>query len=101
METQRKERRENVAAGIVGAFLGALLGVVCTIFIGQMGYIASISGLVMAVGALKGYELLGGALSKKGAVISSVLILGMTYLAHQLSTAFSINSELGLGLVRS
>ena len=43
METQRKERRENVAAGIVGAFLGALLGVVCTIFIGQMGYIASIS----------------------------------------------------------
>lgn len=101
METQRKERRENVAAGVVGALLGTLLGVVCTVFIGQMGYIASISGLVMAVGALKGYELLGGRLSKKGAVISSLLILGMTYFAHRLSTAFSIDSELGLGIVRS
>ena len=51
---EREKRQENIVAGVVGAFLGTLLGVVCTVVIGQMGYVASISGLVMAVGALKG-----------------------------------------------
>ncbi len=78
METKQKARPENVVAGVVGAFLGSLLGVVCTVVIGQLGYVASISGLIMAVGALKGYELLAGRLSKKGALISSVLIVVMT-----------------------
>lgn len=55
MEEQRKKRPENVVAGVVGAFLGTLLGVVCTVVIGQLGYVASVSGLIMAVGALKGY----------------------------------------------
>ena len=94
LETKEKRRQENVVAGIVGALLGTLLGVVCTVVIGQLGYVASISGLIMAVGALKGYELLGGTLSKKGAVISSVLILVMTYLAHRLSVAMAVISAL-------
>lgn len=97
---EREKRRENIAAGVVGALLGTLLGVVCTVVLGQLGYVASISGLVMAVGALKGYELLGGRLSKKGAVISSILILGMTYLAHRLSLAISLTSELGMDVLR-
>ena len=67
---EQKKKRENIAAGIVGAFLGTLLGVVCIVIIDQMGYVASVSGFVMAICALKGYELLGGTLSKKGAVIS-------------------------------
>ena len=79
-----QKKRENVPAGIVGAFLGSLIGVACAVLIGQLGYVASVSGLVMAVCALKGYELLGGSLTKKGALISSLLILVMTYLAHRL-----------------
>ena len=98
MEEQRKKRQENIVAGVVGAFLGTLLGVVCTVVIGQLGYVASVSGLIMAVGALKGYELLGGRLSKKGAVISSVLILVMTWLAHRLTWAIAIASELDWGI---
>ena len=35
-------------AGIVGAFLGPLMGVVCIILVGQLGHVASICGLVMA-----------------------------------------------------
>lgn len=97
---EREKRRENIAAGVVGALLGTLLGVVCTVVLGQLGYVASISGLVMAVGALKGYELLAGRLSKKGAVVSSILILGMTYLAHRLSLAISLTSELGMDVLR-
>ncbi len=98
METETKKRPENVVAGIVGAFLGSLLGVVCTVVIGQLGYVASVSGLVMAVGALKGYELLAGRLSKKGAVISSVLILVMTWLAHRLGWAIAVASQVNVGI---
>lgn len=101
MEEQRKKRQENIVAGVVGAFLGTLLGVVCTVVIGQLGYVASVSGLIMAVGALKGYELLGGRLSKKGAVISSVLILVMTWLAHRLTWAIALTSAAGLGVFES
>ena len=101
MEEQRKKRQENVVAGVVGAFLGTLLGVVCTVVIGQLGYVASISGLIMAVGALKGYELLGGTLSRKGAVISSALILVMTWLAHRLTWAIALTSAVGLGVFDS
>lgn len=98
---EQKQKRENVVAGIVGAFLGSLIGVACTVVIGQMGYVASISGLVMAVCALKGYEMLGGTLSKKGAAVSSVLILAMTYFAHRLTWAIAIVSELKWGILEA
>lgn len=101
LETDKKQRRENVVAGVVGAFLGTLVGVLCTVIIGQLGYVASVSGLIMAVGALKGYELLGGTLSKKGAVISCVFILIMTYLAHRLTLAFAVASALSIGVFDS
>lgn len=94
MDEEKKTKRENIAGGIVGAFLGSLLGVLCTVVIGQLGYVASVSGLVMAVGALKGYELLGGSLSKKGAAISSVLVLVMTWFAHRLSWSVALASAL-------
>lgn len=99
MEQETKQKKqENIVAGVVGAFLGTLLGVLCTVVIGQLGYVASVSGLVMAVGALKGYELLGGTLSKKGAVISSALVLVMTWLAHRLSCAVALASALDAGV---
>lgn len=89
MEEERT-RKENIVAGVVGAFLGSLIGVVCTVVIGQLGYVAAISGLIMAVCALKGYELLGGTLSKKGVAVSAVLILAMTWFAHRLSWAVAL-----------
>lgn len=95
---EQKKRRENIAAGAVGAFLGSLIGVACTVIIGQLGYVASVSGLVMAVCALKGYELLGGTLSKKGAAVSSLLILLMTFFAHRLTWAIAVSSELECGI---
>lgn len=87
-----------MVAGVVGAFLGSLLGVVCIVVLGQLGYVASLSGLVMAVCALKGYELLGGRLSKKGAVLSSVLILVMTFAAYRLDWAISVAQALEVGV---
>lgn len=85
-----ERKRENLVAGIVGAFLGSLLGAACIILVGQLGYVASVCGLVMAVCTMKGYELLGGCLTRKGAVVSGILILVMTFLAYQMELAIEL-----------
>ena len=85
----KKQRQENVLAGLVGAFLGSLLGVACIVIVGQLGYVAAISGLVMAVCSIKGYELLGGRISRKGAIIACLLTILMTYLGNKLDFAIA------------
>ena len=93
---EQEPKQENAAAGVLGALLGSLAGVVCIILLSQLNFVASISGLVMAVCALKGYEKLAGTLSKKGAVISGVVILIMTYLAHHLDITIELMREAGM-----
>lgn len=96
MALEQKPKRENTAAGTLGALLGALAGFVCIVLMGRLNIAASIFGLVLAVCALKGYERLAGTLSKKGAVISCAVILFMTYLAHHLDITVGIVQELGM-----
>ena len=91
MEQQTKH--ENFVAGVVGAVLGSFLGAVCIILVSQLGYVAVISGVVMGVCTLKGYELLGGTLSRKGIVVSLALVLGMTWLAFQMDCAIEVARE--------
>lgn len=101
MEEMNRPRSENMVAGLVGAFLGSLLGVVCIVVVGQMGYIAALSGLLMAVCALKGYEKFAGGLSKKGIIACCVLMLVMTYLGNRMDWAFSASKALDMGLMDS
>ncbi len=102
MDYSRKQRKnENILGGIVGALLGTLLGVLCIIILSQLGYVAALSGVVMAVCTLKGYELLGGKLTKKGIVISIILMLVMTYVGDQIDWAIMISRELQLDFVAS
>ena len=87
------EKPENMLTGIVGALLGAAIGAGAIILLGQLGYIASISGFVLAVCTLKGYELLGGKLSTKGTIISLILMLITPYIADRLDWAIVIVKE--------
>lgn len=87
------EKPENVLTGVVGALLGAAIGAGAIILLGQLGYIASISGFILAVCTLKGYELLGGKLSVKGIVISLILLLVTPYIADRLDWAIIIMKE--------
>lgn len=87
------QKPENLVAGIVGAIIGAALGGGAIILLSQLGYVASISGLILAVCTLKGYELLGGRLSTKGIVISIVLMLVTPYIADRLDWAILIMQE--------
>ena len=85
---------ENVLTGVVGALLGAVLGAGSIILLSQLGYVASISGVILAVCTLKGYELLGGKLSIKGIIISLLLIAVVPYLADRMDWAIVIVNEI-------
>ena len=85
---------ENVLTGTVGALIGALIGAASIVLLNQLGYVAAISGLILAVCSLKGYELLGGKLSTKGVIISLILILVVPYFADRLGLAIALSSEL-------
>lgn len=86
-------KKENVAAGIVGAFLGALLGGGCIMLFNQLGKIAAFSGWVLAGCTLKGYEWLGGRLSKKGVVIAILFMAFVPYLADRADWAIIVARE--------
>ena len=89
-------KQEKLAAGTLGSLLGSLAGVVCIVLIGRLNIVASVCGFVMAVCALKGYEKLAGELTKKGAVISCVIIVIMTYFAHHLDMSITLALETGM-----
>ena len=82
--------KENVALGIVGALAGALLGGASIVLLSQLGYIASISGFILAFCTLKGYELLGKGLSKKGVVICVILMLVTPFVADLIDWALLV-----------
>lgn len=90
---QKKQKSENPVAGIVGALLGSVVGVLCIIFFSQLGRVAVLSGIVMAVCTMKGYELLGGRLTKKGIVISIIMMLAMTYVGDRIDWAILVARE--------
>lgn len=90
-----KSQKENVVMGIVGAFLGAILGGAVALVIARLGYVSYISGFVLGVCIVKGYELLGRKFTKKGALISVVFMLLAIVLVHQFDYAFEIVKQLG------
>lgn len=95
---QKQQKRENIIGGIVGAFLGTMIGIICIVIFGQLDRVAAISGVIMAVCAIKGYELLGGRLSKLGVVICVVMMVAMTYVGNYLMVIISIAGELEMGI---
>ena len=72
------QQNENVIGGIV-----------------QLGYVSFVSGLVMGVCTIKGYELLGKKLSKLGIGISIFFMLVMILFVHQLDWALLVSREVG------
>lgn len=97
LEQQNAQKTENLAGGIAGALIGSLLGAVCIVLLSQLGYVAAISGVLMAVGVLKGYEKLGGKLTKKGIVISMIIMVFMTYAGDRMDWAIRLLRDAGFG----
>lgn len=100
LEWEQEKPKDNVLTGTVGAFLGSLIGVACIVLVDRLGYVSALCGVVMAVCSIKGYALLGGRASKRGAVISGLMILIMTYIANRLCFSLAVLelvSDQGIG----
>lgn len=89
-QIQVKKSKGNIVTGIVGALLGSLIGVAVWIIIYQLGYIAAIGALVLAVCTIKGYQMLGGKLNVGGVIISMVIAIAMLYFAENAAIAVEI-----------
>lgn len=89
------KEEENVVLGILGALVGAVLGGASIILLSQLGYVASISGVILAFCTLKGYELLAKGLSTKGIVICVILMLVTPFAADLLDWGIAVYSQLG------
>lgn len=83
-------KNENVALGILGAFLFSLVGGVVWFVLYLIGYVAGISGLLGAICAIKGYSLFAKKESVKGIVISIVIALLVIVLAWYLCLAYDV-----------
>ncbi len=86
--------KENVPMGIVGAILGSLLGCLAIVLLDSMGFVAAISGVVMAAGTLKMYEKFAKKMSKTGIIICVIVMLVMTLLAANVATSLRVVQEL-------
>lgn len=82
---KKESSSANIITGTIGALLGSLLGVVLWVIIFELGYIASICGMVIAIGAMKGFKLFGGKLNNFGIIISILITIAMVYLSNYLS----------------
>lgn len=89
-----EEKKENIVGGIAGAFLGSLIGVAAIVLFGQLGFISFVAGVIMGACTIKGYEMLGGKLSKIGVVICAIIMLGMSVFANRLDWSVTIAREL-------
>ncbi len=89
------EKKENVVTGIVGAILGAVIGGAFILILSRLGFVASISGLILAVCTLKGYELLGRKLGVVGVIVSFILIAVTPYVADRIDWAIIVLGEYG------
>ncbi|MBD7913411.1 hypothetical protein [Clostridium cibarium] len=83
-------QRSNILGGVIGSFIGALIGSIVWIIIYQLGYIAAIGGLAIAVCSIVGYEKLGGKLNIIGIVVTSVITIIAVFLAQYMSLGLEI-----------
>lgn len=93
-------QKSNLIPGLIGALLGSLIGCVVWILIYKLGYIAGIAGAVTGICAMKGYEMLGKHLDKKGVIGSVIVMFVMIYFANRIAwtwEAYDVLKEYGAG----
>ena len=86
-------KSEIVITGIIGAVIGAVIGAAVIILLSRLGFIASISGFILAICTLKGYELLGRRFSMTGLIVCLILIIVTPYIADRLDWAILVKES--------
>lgn len=91
---KRQQKNVNIIGGIIGAVLGSLIGVACIVVLAMLGYVAALSGIVLAFCTLKGFDKFGGKLTVVGIIISCAVMLGMTYFGNRLDWAIQLSQAM-------
>ena len=92
MDNNQKKSKENILAGAVGAFLFSLVGGILWFVLYQFGYLASISGLIGVICAVKGYTFFAKTKneSKVCLILSVVIAVIVLAIAWLLCIAYDI-----------
>lgn len=88
------ENKEKVFLGTIGAILGALAGALLIALLDKIGFVASISGVVMAYLSLFLYAKFAGILSKKGIIICVVIMVITVFLTEWTLYSIAVYKEL-------
>ena len=89
-------REENFLLGIVGAVIGVIIGGAVALLVARLGYVSVLAGAALGFCTIKGYEFLGKKLTKKGVVVSAILMVLTVFLVNQLDYTLALMSELDL-----
>ena len=89
-------REENFLLGIVGAVIGVIIGGAVALLVARLGYVSVLAGAALGYCTIKGYEILGKKLTKKGVVVSAILMVLTVFLVNQLDYTLALMSELDL-----
>jgi len=84
------ENKPNVLKGILGAFLGALIGGAVIILLSRLGVVSAASGVLLSVCVIMGYLKLGNSFGFPGVIICLAFIAATPYLADRLDWAILI-----------
>ena len=84
-------------SGVIGAFLGGLVGTIPWIILSLLGYVASLGGLAISFAAFYGYKLLKGRLDSRAfiIVINILVVVVMTFVATILSECAVYLADVG------
>ena len=81
---------------LVDVVIGGLIGAAAIVLIGQLGYVAAISGMVLGYCTIGGYRRGAGKLSALGIAVSVVVMLAAVYLGNRMDIAIAASRELDL-----
>lgn len=91
-------KHENILGGIAGALLGSVIGAALILLLAQLGRVSVLLGWVMSIFTFKGYTLLGRKMTKKGMVLCTLIVLGMTYIINRMDWAILASTQLGVSI---
>ncbi len=94
-------KKENPIFGILGALIGSLIGAASIVLLYQLGFVASLSGWLLALCTLKGYELLGKRLSGFGIALCVILMIVMPFAAYLVSVTLEIAPMYNAGFLET
>lgn len=88
------KKEQNIPLGTVGAILGSMAGAILIILLDRIGYVASISGLVMAIATVYLYQKFAKGISVKGIAICVVTMIVMVLIAENIACSIAVVEEL-------